>query len=210
MAGGAIGLVVAASLVVATLPLAASLYADEGDLRTAMAVQPLDATYPERAGDAEKAAGFAASDSNQRARHFARADGYYRRALEAQPEKIGVLFNLALTNSAWAIGVDARRFAVADHWWKRALSINPHDPPMRQRVEESRQEMERAGDALATTAAGGGGTSAASWIAAGRAFAGAHAFPKATAALKTALQLNPGDREATDLMAMVASNESAG
>lgn len=208
--GGGIGLMVVALLVFVALPLVASVRAHQGQLRAAMALQPLDASYPEHAGDAERTAGLAARDSTERARHFARADSYYRRSLQAQPDAIAVVFSLAQTNAAWAESVDPLRFALADRWWRTALSINPHDPGLRQRVDDSRREMEAAGDSLAKTAADGGVASAAGWTAAARAYAAAHDFVKARSAIEATLRLKPGDPDATQLMAIVTSEQAAG
>lgn len=208
--GCVIGLLVVASLILVSVPLVASIYAKGGDLRTAMDLQPWDATYPARAGDAEEVAGLAAKELPERARHFAQADHYYRRSLDAQPDKLSVAFSLAYTNTSWAVGGDPSRFVVADQLWSRVLAIDPHDPELQRRVDDSRRTMEGAGDALREVAVSGGDSSADRWIAAGRAYIGAHDIPKARAAVEAALQLRPGDREAMQLMAKIPSDRAAG
>jgi O-antigen ligase len=194
-----IALVVGGLLFIGTLPLRASAAAHSGDLDGAMKLQPLDASYPRRAGDLHRVVALATTDLRDRAAHLDDAARYYRRALRLQPNDLDLTIKMAVVASLWAESIDPSHSVEAERWWQAVLRADPYDPTVIFGHSDWQASMRaRAGElgqlALADA------NNAAAWAVAAEASAAIGDGNEARARAGRALAIDPGNSRANQVL----------
>jgi tetratricopeptide (TPR) repeat protein len=106
---------------------------------------------------------------------------------------------LAETYTVWAASVDPERYADAIVWWQRSVRLDPTNVPLRQTFEYAKTQMQ-AHVADLDAAAAAAPPDPSLWLQAAKGHAALGEAALARTDLGRVLDLDPGNREASDIL----------
>jgi cytochrome c-type biogenesis protein CcmH/NrfG len=137
-----VGVLAVAVALVAVPPLAADIRARQAEIaarrhptspdatrkaRSAMRLDPPEATFPAVLGDVNERKAAAESAPDAKSAAYAVARAAYAKALRMRPGHIYYMVSVARVDTSWATDVDPTRFPEADASWTAVVTFDPTD-----------------------------------------------------------------------------------
>lgn len=180
--------------------LRADANATLGQYHRASQLNPLQSEYPYLEGRTTLALASASEDLGEKGRYLALASTHFEKALDMRPNQWPIMLELVNMYMNWAEFIDPSRYSDAIAWSQRTLARDPTNVELRRSLDQAaiqmRQNVSRLDDDAASRPEDRMG-----WLRAARGHLAIGDRARASAVLGRALELDPNDQEARELLA---------